>query len=116
MHRNAEGQAQAIFWRRFRMYSRDRTFSDWCEPSMPDAGGEVYLRQILGMPRRGKKPIDYDMANLMFAEHYIETVMTPGWTREKSAVLANQMVRWISEQGFYIELNHTEYSSRLPVQ
>lgn len=100
-----------ILWRKFKALSADKTFMALCHPYLPHKSGAEFLRQILTMPKEGKTPLTYDEANERFALAYHEFCLKAGVSFEDAQAMSNNLVAWVSSQGYYIDLDHTEYTS-----
>lgn len=84
---------------------------------LPFGSGELLLRQILAMPREGKKKINLTQANDIAYAYIIDCAVRyvqgiDGKTFE------NQHIQWLSDQGYWIELDGSEYqfTRELPLQ
>lgn len=101
--------SEHIKWKKIKLWSRDRTVSMLLEPCVPYQSGSILLKQLMGMPSSGKTPIPFDTANQVFLEYYHEACLQPGSTKESCQKLFNDMVGWLSRQGYFVTLTGEEY-------
>lgn len=101
-----------------------------CPAFVPHGDGELFLRQILAMPRDGKTPINYDEANLIFGRAYrkwseanthdLDTwIANPRLKQQEiqaSKNFLNQMIAWLTVNGYWLQLDGTEYTSSAQIQ
>lgn len=84
---------------------------------LPLDSGDLLLRQILAMPHKNKKPISLTQANEIAYRHLKDCVMkhVPGFDCK---TFRNNHIHWLSEQGYCIELDGSEYhfTKELPLQ
>lgn len=94
-------------------------------PFVPHESGELFLKQILAMPKEGKTPLNYDEAQWMFGKESLafSTSILSGLNAWKKYPKIKQqeikmcqdfianMVIWLSERGYYIQLQGDEYGN-----
>ena len=84
---------------------------------LPFDSGDLLLRQILEMPREGKKRINITQANDIAYDYLIDCTV-----RHVQGVdcktFQDRYVQWLSDQGYWVELDGSEYSftRELPLQ
>lgn len=84
---------------------------------LPFGSGELLLRQILAMPREGKKKVNLSQANEIAYSYLIDRTVryVQGFD---CRTFKDHHIKWLSDQGFYIELDGSEYqlTKEFPLQ
>lgn len=99
-----------VTWKKeFTGYRRvDRTPIQLFTP-VPHDSGELLLEQILAMPKDGRKSIAFDQAAAFFIEHFHNHAEEETSTRESVDYMYNHWVKWVSDRGYWINLQGNEY-------
>jgi hypothetical protein len=107
-----------IVWKNVDMInSKGKLLKEARQVILPFGSGELLLRQILSMPRHGKKIISLAEATTIARNFVTESVMeyVPGFDCK---TFRDHYIAWLSEQGYRIVLEGTEYqlTKELPLQ
>lgn len=104
-----------IIWRAFLFTASTRpSLRAYFRPYFPQT--METLRQVVNMPREGRKPLDYDSACALFANALFMHCQSPESTRGSARAFCRNQMQWLTDQGFYIELTDGEYYSTAGVQ
>lgn len=108
-----------VIWREFKGKNMGNPIPPW----LPHASGALLLQQVQSMPKEGKQPIRYDNAMNAFGayclkffednHHDLDAWMADRKLMERelaeSRELANTFVAWLTQQGYWLELQGDEF-------
>lgn len=98
-----------IVWRKVRIWSVDRRMSVMRPPIISRGSGEDLLKEIRAMPSEGKRPLSFQEAYQIFTEAFHRHLRSPDSTLESSSLFHDNMIPWLTEQGYFIQLTGDEY-------